>query len=383
MNNSFGNPSGALRWFNRRRLFDVRQVLAFGYHAIDLGATYGSGAVPTHRPWEIDIERYKALVPGVILDWSPEVARTHRPPPHYMDHPLLLDPVLEENFIPFPHGTVGQIRGWLQAELALIGRDAEANDEQFSDPERLIAAGHLLLPRPGEPEPLDSRVGAVGLALVGLGAIWFWHRTRCEVCFRLSAPGLSRCSLHSQSKFNRGDDPRDASHRAQFSRVARKAVVANTDLCQILHVGEGRATFEHAIASILWPTFAADAFFDADKVASALNAAPRVHRLLPSNFQSLSPAGQMSLLRERIDPEERVAYVWPEKIHEAERWLAAEASVAPGRQCGLSQTNMERVALIMRLLEQGFHRAEIAEQLNISRSHLSHLLRRAQGPSKR
>lgn len=376
MNSAFGKPSGTLRWLDHRAEYDVVQLLSFAYSAIDLAAAYGSGAA---SGWQFDLERYQALIPGELQDWNQQVAKLNRRPLHYTEYPLFLSPILDERFVPFHLATVGWVRKWLQAELAVNWRDKHIDSQLFSHPDRLITAGYQLLPQPGSREPLDSSEGAAGLGLVGLGAIWYWYRERCEICFRLQSPGLFRCSLHSQSKNNLGDDPHDAARRAHSSRIARKAIAAYGDLSKILRTGFwGTCHFEHTIAYILWPSLAVQASYSTDKVKAALDVAPHVRRLLPTNFPSVSPVEQMSALRENLDPEERVANIWPDKIREAEEWLAAEAIVAPGRRSGLSPSNVARVAQIAHLLEQGLSKSEIAAQLDISTSHLSHLLRRAQ-----
>lgn len=371
---AFGRSSGTLRWLDRRVDYDLGQLLSFAHAAIDLAAAYGSGAVSS---WKFDLERYQALVPGELRDWNQPVKERSRRPLHYTEYPLFLSPILDERYIPFRRGTVGRIREWLTTELTL-NCQKHIDNQLFSHPDRLIMAGYQLLPQPGSREPLDSRKGAAGLGLVGLGAIWYWGRERCEICFRLQSPGLSRCSLHSQSKNNLGDDPHDAAQRAHRSRVARKAIAAHGDLSKMLKVGYwGYCHFEHTIAYILWPSLAVQANYAIGKVKAALDVAPHVRRLLPTNVLAASPGEQMSALRANLDPEERVANIWPDKVREAEEWLAAEAIVAPGRQGGLSPTNVARVAQIADLSERGLSKSEIAIQLGISASHLSHLLRRA------
>lgn len=382
MNATFGKPSGALRWLGHGVRHELSKIIAFGHLAIDLAAAYGSGATHGYGPAAFDIDRYLLLIPGQAQDWNPEVADTHWAPLHYMDGFLALDPILDEGLLPFPTGTVGDILAWLRNTLSREGRQAKLNDQVFSEPDLLITAGYQNLPEPGCEERLDSQNGAAGLALVGLGAVCYWTRERCDICFRLKAPGLDRCTLHSQSKLNLGEDSQEAGQRAQSARVARKAILASPNLSEILHLRSGLATFEHAVASILWPRLVAEATYSPSAVISALELAPRVQGLLPSGFSSLPAVEQMSMLRQGLDPEEHVAFLWPQKIREAEEWLSIEAMIAPGRQTGLSQANLARVTQIRTLLEQGLPNAEIAEKLEISRSHLSHLLRRAGGQGK-
>ena len=78
-----------------------------------------------------------------------------------------------------------------------------------------------------------------------------------------------------------------------------------------------------------------------------------------------------------IDPGEWVVSYWFTRVGAAEAWLEAAEALSPGREhMKPTDQNRERVAKARALLQQGISKKDIASQLGISQSHLSHLLRR-------
>lgn len=109
----------------------------------------------------------------------------------------------------------------------------------------------------------------------------------------------------------------------------------------------------------------------------ALTRCPTVLQKLPVNILTLDVNSVLVHLRASLDEQEWNYRAWPAKVLLAEQWLTALNFVAPGRKSsGISDTNKERLLLIEQWQLQGFSKSVIAEKLNISRSHLSHLLKR-------
>jgi len=196
-------------------------------------------------------------------------------------------------------------------------------------------------------------------------------------------PASTRCARHSQTQSIRVDDDGPKVH-AQISSEARlaKRVVTKLGWSRAEFVsafGQDGSVEEKTIAGLLWGLRVGDGGHTLQHLKEGLsnNHFPRVQALLLSNFCGLNDTRACTALRRYVDPREWVLSYWYTRVGAAEAWLEAAESLSPGRvHMKPSVQNLERVANARSLLQQGLSKKDIAAQLGISQSHLSHLLRR-------
>jgi len=256
-------------------------------------------------------------------------------------------------------------------------------DFLMRDPARLLRVGYQMLCREWAAHGQSRHQTAEALAIIGLGARGIFPRVRCAVCYRLAMPATTRCARHSQTQRIRADDGIPKVH-AQISSEARlaKRVIAKlgwapNDL--LTDFGYDGFVEEKTIGGLLWGLHVGDGGYTLQRLRDGLSAGhfPRVRALLPSNFCELDDARACASLRRHIDPGEWVVSYWFTRIGAAEAWLEAAEALSPGREhMKPTDQNRERVAKARALLQQGMSKKDIASQLGISQSHLSHLLRR-------
>lgn len=253
------------------------------------------------------------------------------------------------------------------------------------DPARLLRTGYQMLCREWTAHGQGRPQTGEALAVIGLGALGLFPRVRCAVCYRLAMPASTRCARHSQTQSIRVDEDGPKVH-AQISSEARlaKRVVTRLGWSRTEFVttfGHDGYVEEKTIAGLLWGLHFGDGGHTLQHLKEGLSTGhfPRVRKLLPSNFCELDDARTCATLRRYIDPGEWVVSYWYTRIGSAEAWLEAAEGLSPGRaHMKPSDQNLERVAIARALLQQGLPKKDIAIQLGISQSHLSHLLRRLQ-----
>ena len=250
------------------------------------------------------------------------------------------------------------------------------------DPVALTRVGYSMLCREWEDHGQCRHQTAEALSVIGLGALGLFPRVRCAVCYRLAMPASTRCAHHSQTqtiRFNEnGAHAQIAAESILAKRVVAKLRWSDADF--VTDRGEDPYVEEKTIAGVLWGR-------DLDrwggypvshlKERLRSGALPRVRSLLPPNFCELDDARACASLRRKLDPNEWVPSYWFTRAAAAEAWLEAAESLSPGRtQMRPSDTNQRRVAEARALIDQDVPQKQIAAQLGITASHLSHLLRR-------
>lgn len=256
-------------------------------------------------------------------------------------------------------------------------------DFLMRDPARLLRVGYQMLCREWAVHGQSRHQTAEALSIINLGARGLFPRVRCAVCYRLAMPATTRCARHSQTQCIRFDDGAPKVH-AQISSEARlaKRVMAKLGWARNdLLTDRGFDGFieEKTVAGLLWGLRVGDGGHTLQHLRDGLGAGhfPQVRALLPSNFCELDDARACASLRRHIDPGEWVVSYWYTRVGAAEAWLKAAETLSPGREhMKPTARNLERVAKARTLLQQGMSKKNIAGQLGISQSHLSHLLRR-------
>lgn len=367
-----------LGWLEgRHALFVPRaQFALLGYIAVDLGAIFvadGWSADSQRRSW---LDVYRRLIPAPVIEWNRNAASGDRPTVNLASYRWSRLPFNEQTLADSSITPVA-LASALDEELRSQEIDAGRRLRILTEPAELVRAGYRSARFAARAYSASSRQFATGLSMIGIGVSALMNQTRCPNCFRLAAPGFTRCLQHSQSKFNKGETPREHSMRSHAARVARLAARSTTVHEQLQAIPAFHKDAEWATAGILWPL---PPFFtrlwDA-RVATALGAAPSVRALLPSNFDALPRRHQLRTLRAALDPNEWVMPRWPEKIAAAESWLNEAAHVAPGRVRGLTPASQRLVRAADELLRRGLRPTQVAARLGISRSYLSHLRARS------
>ncbi len=255
-------------------------------------------------------------------------------------------------------------------------------DSLMRDPVGLTRVGYAMLCREWENHGQCRHQTAEALSVIGIGALGLFPRVRCAVCYRLAMPASTRCAHHSQTQAIRFNEDGSHAQVAAESNLARRVVekLRWSDADFVTDRGEDPYVEEKTIVGILWGR-------DLDrwggypvshlKERLRSGAFPRVRALLPPNFCELDDARACASLRRRIDPNEWVPSYWFTRAAAAEAWLEAAESLSPGRtQMQRSDANQRRVAEARALIDQDVPKKQIAAQLGITASHLSHLLRR-------
>jgi hypothetical protein len=367
-----------LYWLPAHHQFLPQYFIFDGYQSIDWAAAYGSGAFGGWRKEDFDYSFYERLIPGSVQNWNPLVAKTGRPPPPNLDALFFSRNIVDDSVLPQTTMLPNEIMSWLDKEMACLRLRRDRSASLFTDPVLLIQYGYRLAMVAGRKYPLNSSQFAAALCMIGLGSITGIGTDRiCKHCFRLAPAGLSSCRLHSQSKFVVGNEPLSRSNQSHAARLARR-VLDNEKWKEEFEEGyQTLRLWEYAIAGMLWPLRPEPHARWNHAVADALAKSPLVRERLPSNFLLLPNKMQLTLLRTAIDENEWVIKDWPKKILVAQQWFVAE-SEATGKstEIGLNKTNEHRVKQADALLAAGLRPHEIADELNISRSHLSQLWRR-------
>lgn len=262
----------------------------------------------------------------------------------------------------------------------LIKPDQASNEEfrtRLSNPEFLVRFGYLNLNRDFSwISEATFELGAC-FSMVGVGAIEILLAGTCELChLRRTAPAATRCDQCSRSK--RLIDPEELRSQAARSlrnkRVRDSSVVTLNATSADLH-----DSFSRSIASLLFRMRKRSPphLLWMKRVQAALDVAPHVRAKLNPSFLEMEHGAQLSALRHVIDAHEWDYGQWPEKILRAQA-LFESAEVLTGRRRikGPLQQTKDLANRARALLRQGLSKTEVACQLSISKSHLSHVLGR-------
>lgn len=338
--------NATLQWVPRGRAYSVSELVSSSFSQLDRASFFVA------RRGHQSIRRIRAMLKWLLDDpcAGPLTTLTGKRTPHEF------------------------VAWWKNSLLQLKLRESRTN-ELYLEPHKLIRVGYLISRSATRLQSLDPTRALVGLTMVGFGLMAFRPYRYC-ICWRRVKPGFDRCEQHSQSKRNTLNDVRSPSETAHASRIARKINQTTERRRQLAltHPAEDR---ENAISSILWEIPASDRARRSESLQRELENAPRVRSLLPSDFLVLPYAQQLAYLRACLDPNEWAARAWPLQIRLAEMWFSLEAIVTRNPLAtGLVPRNLYRLEQAENLLLQGrLHRA-VADELGISPSYLSHLLRR-------
>lgn len=364
-----------LSWLTRE-YHDVMRLCRVGYTALQIGINHAS------KRWgsgSIDRETYYRLLPHVDF---PGLDKNGGLPIASLFLAVVLKvPDFEPNLIPVRMMRRHDLVGWWEKML----RPSDMTNEEFgivvSQPELLIKHGYQMLYGPYYFEPDCSREFAACVSMVGAGVAGLVTTRPCSLCkFRRSVYRSGRCDLCSMSKSV--VSPNQLDQQAARTRKRRRILQAGNSSLVELVIPDSQEPAERSLASLLdsmnrrSPEYRAWA----KRVRDALALAPRIRSQLPDNFTRLHQQVQWRELRRVIDPLEFDYAVWPEKIQAAQRWLDAEAEVSSRRKvAGPTRSTTEKAARARSLLRSGLSRSEVATEMGLSLSHLSHILRRTEG----
>jgi hypothetical protein len=355
-----------------------------GFNSIDCAAGWGEPNC-NWEGWECSsFDSYCELLPVRVDHWLPEVT------PDFFPIPMCQDGwgrrAAEEFFMHtsklafHPVGLSTWYRQLFSAFEVSVG--TELQDALFQ-PHLLIRLGYRLAQKAAQKHGVNSLMFQGALSAVGVGCRGLvpWV---CTHCFRRPRGQLDLCDLHSQSKLvlDLADTERSFQfQRARATRKAARGIDPNT-LPKRQFNGyweRDHYEFELQVGGILW-SLTGDTHRDwLDHVMRALATAPLVSSRLSESFIEEQYHVQIAQLQQAVGSCEWLASRWPILIPLAETWLSAEMKAAPGATTqGLGEINRRRVALAQELLSKNVKHSQIAEQLGITRSHLSHLLRRAE-----
>lgn len=214
------------------------------------------------------------------------------------------------------------------------------------------------------------------LSMAGAGAVCVVNAVSCSLCnFRLAVHGSVRCAQCTLSKRFMESD----SVRSQSSKVRRtKRILAEAQGIEGV-AARFDARVVRSLARLAY-TFKEDSSVRQawlSDVKEALQYAPHVSCQLPPDFLSFNHNLQLTWLQKVIDPQEWDYLAWKDKIKLAERWFAAQTRIeARRRNTGFTKRTIELADEARRHLKDGKSKSKVAELLGITRSHLSHVMKR-------
>lgn len=374
--------SHALYWIPPQPSKSLRSYVQHGYTMLDVAASWGEPNTHWLGPECTPIYVYHELLPTNIELWWPNSSRLSYPVPMYQDGWLRPVP---SNFLTKVEGVFmdrGTLAIWLAKALGgRVDIQVQDLDEAMYTPHLLIRLGYRIARSIATTDGVESEAFQAALCAVGVGAMGIDLWT-CKSCFRRTRGDLHACDLHSQAKVVLSISNVEKAHQVQRARNARLVV---KQFEKSLPMERGFLgffelelyEFELRVGSILWPLVGGVHQEWLAHVLRALANAPAVMARLPSDFEAIPHHTQMQALQDAVGSREWIVSRWPELIGVAETWLQAEMHVAADfKREGMSPLSRSRFGTANDLLAQGCSRSEIAARLGISRSHLSHLLRR-------
>lgn len=364
-----------LYWLSRE-YHDVMRFCRIGYMALQIAVNHVSG---NWGKGPTDTSAYNHLVPH--SDYPGPNENGELPTGSFVLAVGLGIPDLEPTVVPVPAMRRHDLVNWWGALVRPDQITKDAFMVGMGEPEFLISLGYLMLRGPFFCAAECSREFGACLSMVGAGTVALITSRPCNLCkFRRAVYASDRCALCSMSKSVVTLDQFD--QQAAVTRKRKRILQAGNSSLGELVVPHSQEPAERALALMLASMHRSTPEYRAwaKAVRTSLSLSPGVSHQLPKNFLGLRQQAQLKELRRVIDPLEYDYAAWPEKILAAQRWMEAEAIVAARRKvAGPTQSTIEKGRRARSLLSSGLSRAEIAEQIGLSLSHLSHILRRTDG----
>lgn len=361
-----------IHWLGPGR-HSVDHYIAVGRQAVQVALNHRALAWATASTPDVSIYNisrpnhflWRKLEPGCTLPWAP----LNR----HLEYLFELDPSSR----PVALMTSIDLVSWWSM---LIKPDSFSNKDFFSclsKPDFLVRFGFRKLALDSYWVSEEVSELAACLSMIGVGAVEILLAGSCDLCcVRRAAPASRRCDQCSRSK--RLVDPEgqrvQAAKSMQTKRVRDRCVIPVISTPDDLH-----ASFARSITSIFFTMEGKNPAYVQwlESVNSSFEVAPLVRSKLSSNFLEISPAKQFSELRNIIDRNEWDYSVWPTKILQAQAFTeASDAAMRRRRNGGPLPTTIDLANRARILLHQGLSMSEVALRLSISKSHLSHTLKR-------
>lgn len=224
-----------------------------------------------------------------------------------------------------------------------------------------------------------NRVGASegdaqAMAMFGLAGLSLLAMQGCEICFRWAMIGHRYCGEHSLSAEASGERrERQARHQAG-RRAMGEFHYRLKELPKRFSEGANARQRAFLVSRLLWGTPVPEEDALAQKVSESLTAYPLTLEHLAGVTQT-KPQGVFERLRESLDPLEFVPGNWRTKIRAAETWFRAVERQTPGVRRGGRKARLRIIDAGTLARDFGASKSEIADQLNLHPSTISHWLR--------
>ena len=223
-----------------------------------------------------------------------------------------------------------------------------------------------------------SRSDAHAMVMFGMAGFSLLAMQGCEMCFRWAMIGHRYCTEHSLS----GEAPGDPRERQARHQAGRRAMVEFHYRLKELprRFTEGASARQRAflVSRLLWGTTVPEEDALARKVWESLTAYPLTLAHLAKAKQT-EPQGVFERLRESLDPLEFVPGNWRTKIRAAETWFRAVERWTPGVRRGGRKARLRIIDAVILVRDFGASKSEIADELNLHPSTISHWLRHKAG----
>lgn len=352
---------------------DVNHYIAIGRQSVQAGLNHlalvcGTADTPDVSVYNVCRPNYflwRELEPGSALPWAP--LRWD------LNYLFQLDP----SSLPVAFMTSNDLVNWWSQ---LLKADPVSNKDFAAGlvrPEFLINFGFHKMHQDFCWESEEVSELAACLSMVGVGAVEILLADTCDLCrLRRAAPASKRCEQCSRSK----QLTDEGGQRAQAAKSMRnkRIQVRNGDPFPSV-TDELHASFSRSIASLLFAIGREKVLHQQwlEAAKSSLDVAPLVREKLQSNFLEISHKEQLAALRNVIDPNEWDYAAWPNKILRAQAFAEASDALFRRRRTGgpLPQT-IDLANRARTLISHGLSMSEVALRLSISKSHLSHTLKR-------
>ncbi len=358
--------------------------LGHGPHSVDLLTSLGHQAVSAGlghlacnwgtQPFDSGV--FNSLSPHRYL-WTCPIEATEPPYVPMTVSSLICVPLMEPTSRPVPFMTRADLVAWWQQSLRAVQDGDICFSSLLAEPVSIIRSSLYHLHYSFELVSDDNAALGTCLSMIGAGALGILCASSCQLCqFRLALPPTSRCGSCSRSKHV--VDPADDRHAAARAWRAR-LIRAGASGIKALADDDIRSSFARAIASIGWSMRTGGVAHRQwlTSVQQALQAAPLVQALLPHGFAELQFREQMIALQTATNDADWDHAVWARKISAAQAWMASSEAVKSRRRvAGPLPATLALATAARELLRKGLLKAQVAQSLGISPSHLSHMLRR-------